>query len=128
MLPGCARRSIDGCIMICATHAGSDRPETAAGNSMRKLKARGLHEHVIEEIGKRIVQGEFAAGKALPGEAQLCEMLGVSRTALREAMRVLASKGLVLPRRKIGTMVHPSEHWNYLDPQILSWLLESGES
>jgi DNA-binding FadR family transcriptional regulator len=95
---------------------------------VNNLKPRGLHEHVIEEIGKRIVAGEFAAGKALPGEAQLCDTLGVSRTALREALRVLAAKGLVEPKRKIGTLVCTSEHWNYLDPQILSWLLEARES
>jgi len=95
---------------------------------MRKLKARGLHEHVIEEIGMRIVSGEFPAGKPLPGEAQLCEMLGVSRTALREALRVLASKGLVEPRRKIGTLVLTKERWNFLDAEILSWLLASRDS
>lgn len=96
--------------------------------SMKNLKPRGLHEHVIEEIGKRIVAGEFEQGKALPGEAQLCGALGVSRTALREALRVLASKGLVEPKRKIGTLVRTGVHWNYLDPQILSWLFEARES
>jgi DNA-binding FadR family transcriptional regulator len=96
--------------------------------TMQKLKARGLHEHVIDEIGQRIVRGEFPQGQPLPGEAQLCEGLGVSRTALREALRVLASKGLVEPKRKLGTIVRPSEHWTYLDPQILSWLLEAREA
>jgi len=95
---------------------------------MRKLKARGLHEHVIEEIGRRIIAGEFACGNALPGEAQLCSALGVSRTALREALRVLASKGLVEPKRKLGTLVRPSEQWNFLDADILSWQLESDEA
>lgn len=95
---------------------------------MRKLKARGLHEQVIEAIGRRIVSGDYEAGQALPGEAQLCEGLGVSRTALREALRVLASKGLVEPKRKIGTQVCTSERWNFLDPEILSWLLESPDA
>src|SRR5690242_4214594 len=95
---------------------------------MRKLKARGLHEHVIEEIGMRIISGEFAAGKPLPGEAQLCSALGVSRTALREALRVLASKGLVEPRRKIGTLVLTKDRWNFLDAEILSWLLNGHDS
>src|SRR6185312_4532050 len=95
---------------------------------MRKLKARGLHEHVIEEIGKAVVSRELAWGKPLPAEEQLCRALGVSRTALREALRVLASKGLVEPKRKVGTLVRPSEHWNFLDADILSWLLETGET
>jgi DNA-binding FadR family transcriptional regulator len=95
---------------------------------MRKLQARGLHEQVIEEIGKRILSGELTPGKALPPEAQLCSALGVSRTALREALRVLASKGLVEPRRKLGTLVRPRQHWNFLDADILSWQLETGEA
>jgi DNA-binding FadR family transcriptional regulator len=95
---------------------------------MRKLKARGLHEYVIEEIGKGIISGEFASGKPLPGEEQLCQALGVSRTALREALRVLASKGLVDPKRKVGTLVRGCEHWNFLDCDILSWLLEAGDA
>jgi DNA-binding FadR family transcriptional regulator len=79
---------------------------------------------VIEEIGKSIVSGQFSPGQALPGEGQLCLVLGVSRTALREALRVLASKGLIEPKRKLGTLVQRSEHWNFLDADILSWLLE----
>lgn len=95
---------------------------------MRKLRARGLHEHVIVEIGKRIISGEYAPGVALPGETTLCSVLGVSRTALREALRVLASKGLVDPKRKIGTLVLPTGRWNFLDADILSWLLEAPDS
>src|SRR5688572_3954617 len=111
------------CIMICPRAKG--HRVTELGSEVRKLKSRGLHERVIEEIGKGIVSGEFTPGKALPGEAELCSLLGVSRTALREALRVLASKGLVEPKRKIGTQVCPSERWNFLDADILSWLLEA---
>jgi DNA-binding FadR family transcriptional regulator len=92
---------------------------------MRKLQTRGVHEHVIEEIGRRIIGGEFSPGAALPSEAELCAALGVSRTALREALRVLASKGLVEPKRKLGTLVRPSDHWNFLDADILSWQLDT---
>jgi DNA-binding FadR family transcriptional regulator len=95
---------------------------------MRKLRVRGLHEHVIEEIGIGLISGEFAPDKALPGETELCSALGVSRTALREALRVLASKGLVEPKRKVGTLVRSSEHWNFLDADILSWQLKSDDS
>jgi len=83
---------------------------------------------VIESIGHAIISGEFGTGQALPGEAQLCSSLGVSRTALREALRVLASKGLVEPRRKLGTLVRSTEHWNFLDAEILDWLLEVGDT
>jgi len=95
---------------------------------MKKLKTRGLHDHVIDEIGKRIVSGEFAPGTPLLGEMQLCEMLGISRTALREALRVLSSKGLVKAKQKVGTLVCPVERWNYLDADILSWQLATDDS
>ena len=95
---------------------------------MKRVESRGLHEGVIEEIGRRIISGEFAPGSTLPSEAELCEALAVSRTALREALRVLAAKGLLEAKRKIGTVVRPAESWNYLDPDILSWRLESEDA
>src|SRR5579871_1858553 len=95
---------------------------------MTKFKAQQLHEHVIEEIGKGIISGEFVQGESLPAEEELCRMLGVSRTALREALRVLASKGLLEPKRKVGTLVKSSAHWNFLDANVLSWLLAAGDA
>ncbi len=82
---------------------------------------RGVHATVLAEIGRKIVGGELAPGSALPSEADLCTAFGISRTALREALRVLASKGLVRAKQKIGTTVTPADHWNYLDSQVLSW-------
>ena len=95
---------------------------------MKRLEHRGLHENVVDEIGQRIISGELIPGKALPSEAELCGALGVSRTALREALRVLAAKGLIEARRKIGTVVRPTESWNFLDPDILSWLLQTSDA
>jgi DNA-binding FadR family transcriptional regulator len=95
---------------------------------MKKLTRRGLHEHVIEEIGRGILSGEFSPGKPLPSEAELCGTLSVSRTALREALRVLAAKGLVEATPKIGTLVRLVEHWNFLDADILSWRLLGRDS
>jgi len=95
---------------------------------MRTLKFRGVHSHVIDEIGQRIVSGEFPPGKGLPSEAQLCTALGVSRTALREALRVLGAKGLVQARQKVGTVVQPIESWNSLDADVLLWRIKGGEA
>jgi DNA-binding FadR family transcriptional regulator len=92
---------------------------------MKHLARKGLHGHVVDEIGKRIVSGELAAGKPLPSEADLCKTLGISRTALREALRVLGAKGLVEARQKRGTLVRPFDEWNFLDAEILTWRLES---
>lgn len=80
-----------------------------------------LHSSVVEQIGSRIVQGEFPPGEALPNADDSAEMLGVSRTVLREAIKVLAGKGLVESRPKTGTRVRPRAEWNFLDPDVLSW-------
>jgi DNA-binding FadR family transcriptional regulator len=83
---------------------------------------RTLHAQVAREVGLQIIEGEFAPGAVLPNEADLGMQLGVSRTALREAVKVLAAKGLVEVRRKTGTRVRPQHDWNALDPDVLNWL------
>jgi DNA-binding FadR family transcriptional regulator len=87
-----------------------------------KTIERTLHAQVAREIGLRILEGELPAGTVLPNEADLGGEFGVSRTALREAIKVLESKGLVEVRRKTGTRIRPRRDWNALDPEILSWL------
>ncbi len=71
-----------------------------------------------------IVRGDLAPGDALPAELQLCELLGVSRTAMREANRGLAAKGLIDSRPKRGTLVCDEKVWNHLDPEVLRWRIE----
>ncbi|WP_245330965.1 FadR/GntR family transcriptional regulator [Mesorhizobium sophorae] len=87
-----------------------------------------LHATVVEQIGLRIVQGDFLPGEALPNADDSSEMLGVSRTVLREAIKVLAGKGLVESRPKTGTRVRPRSDWNFLDPDVLSWRYARGVS
>jgi DNA-binding FadR family transcriptional regulator len=81
-----------------------------------------LHSAVALRLGGLIAQGKLAAGSILPNEAALGAEFGVSRTALREAIKVLASKGLVDVRRKTGTRVNEHVQWNMLDPEVLSWM------
>ncbi|HEV7915248.1 MAG TPA: FadR/GntR family transcriptional regulator [Albitalea sp.] len=82
---------------------------------------RNLHGQVVHELGRRIVGGTCLPGQALPNEEELCRELGVSRTALRESVKVLAAKGLVESRPRIGTRVRANEEWNLLDPDVLAW-------
>ena len=82
---------------------------------------RGLHGEVVYTIGRRIVSGELKPGDPLPPEEELTADFDASRTVLREAVRVLAAKGLVEARPKTGTRVRPREEWNILDPDVLSW-------
>jgi DNA-binding FadR family transcriptional regulator len=86
---------------------------------------RGLHGEVVHTIGLQIVGGELRPGDPLPPEDDLTANLAVSRTVLREAVRVLAAKGLVEARPKTGTRVRPRSEWNVVDPDVLSWRAET---
>ncbi|PST85551.1 GntR family transcriptional regulator [Photobacterium sp. NCIMB 13483] len=88
----------------------------------RIVANRNLSYRLAESIGRRILIGDPAPGGILPGEVELGEMYGVSRTAVREAIKMLAAKGMVLPRPRIGTRVMPKKNWNYLDQDLLAWL------
>jgi len=83
--------------------------------------ARSLHARVIEDIGGSIVSGDLQPGDPLPGESVLAEQLSVSRTVLREALKVLAAKGLIETRQKTGMRVREPRFWKHLDADILAW-------
>jgi GntR family galactonate operon transcriptional repressor len=84
-------------------------------------RKRGLFGHAVEQLGSRIVRGDIKQGEILPNEADLGRELGASRTVVREAVKSLASKGLIEPRTRVGTRVLPSTHWNLLDLDVLGW-------
>lgn len=87
----------------------------------RLYPSRALHGQVAHQIGRRIVEGTIAEGAFLPREAELAVEFNVSRQAIREALKVLAAKGLVTSRRRTGTHVLPRAEWNLLDPDVLAW-------
>jgi DNA-binding FadR family transcriptional regulator len=86
---------------------------------------KGLQAHVVHDLGSRIVGGEYPPDSRLPGEAVLLERYAVSRPVLREAVRSLAAKGLVLARQRAGVTVRPRTDWHMLDPDVLYWLIHS---
>jgi DNA-binding FadR family transcriptional regulator len=90
--------------------------------------ARNFHSYVINEVGRAIVAGDMPVGSSLPGDAEMMDRFGVSRTVLREALKTLEAKGLVEARAKVGTRVLPQSRWNLFDRQVLGWKLESGPS
>ncbi|ASI91836.1 FadR/GntR family transcriptional regulator [Vibrio mediterranei] len=83
---------------------------------------RSIHVQVAREIARGILSGDLPQGSIIPGEMALCEQFGISRTALREAVKLLTSKGLLESRPKIGTRVVDRAYWNFLDPQLIEWM------
>ncbi|WP_405825857.1 FadR family transcriptional regulator [Streptomyces sp. NBC_01390] len=81
---------------------------------------RGLHGQAVEELGRRIIRGDYPPGSVVD-PANFETELGVSKTVVREAMRVLASKGLLESRQKRGTTIRPRADWNLLDSDLLRW-------
>ncbi|MBL8580667.1 MAG: FadR family transcriptional regulator [Rhizobiaceae bacterium] len=76
---------------------------------------------VIRALAADIFSGRYPPGTALPTENELCLAYGVSRTVIREVVKVLAAKGLVLIRPRIGTTVCEPDNWSMLDPQVIEW-------
>lgn len=87
---------------------------------------RNNHAHVVSEIGKAIVNGTHPAGETLPKDAELESKFKVSRTVLREAMKTLSAKGLIVARARIGTRVTDPSAWNFFDKDVLEWHLDAG--
>src|ERR1700742_2015117 len=85
------------------------------------FSSRRLHDQVVNELGGRIVRDEFGAKGLLPTEPELVAEFGVSRNALREAVKVLVGKGLLEVRPKTGTKIRPRKDWNLLDRAVLDW-------
>jgi DNA-binding FadR family transcriptional regulator len=80
-----------------------------------------VHQDVVATLGRRILSGDLAPGHSLPNTVQLSDDLGVSRSALREAIKVLSAKGLLEVRPRTGTRVRGRDNWNLMDPEVLAW-------
>ncbi|WP_051478861.1 FCD domain-containing protein [Arthrobacter sp. H5] len=84
----------------------------------------GLHASVVDQMGLAIGAGVWASGSIMRIE-ELEERYGVSRSVIREVLRVLASMGMVESRRRVGVQVLPATEWNLYDRQIIRWRLAS---
>jgi DNA-binding FadR family transcriptional regulator len=97
-------------------------PAPVATERKRSLR---LHGTIAQDIGVRIVSGRLRPGRVLNGEIEASAQLRVSRTAYREAVRILAAKGLIESRPKLGTRVSDPSRWHLLDPDVLGWMFTS---
>src|SRR5271165_6497877 len=85
---------------------------------------RGLHGEVVRRLGMRVIRGDYPPGSLIEPDT-LEDELGVSKTVVREALRVLSAKGLVDSRQKRGTVVRERAAWHLLDTDVISWRREA---
>jgi GntR family galactonate operon transcriptional repressor len=90
---------------------------TSARHTGHGYPRGGLHGQIVHAIGRQILTGKIRPGEVLPAQPGL----PASRTVLREAIKVLAAKGLVESRPKTGTRVRPRHNWHLLDPDVMAW-------
>ena len=90
------------------------------------MAIKNVHGHTLDHLGGAIIAGRYPPGSSIPPEPTLCEELGVSRTVVREAVKSLAAKGLLVTGPKVGTRVLPSEQWNWFDPDVVAWQSKAG--
>jgi DNA-binding FadR family transcriptional regulator len=101
-------------------------PEVGCGRANRsRIAGASVHASVANEIGQRIVRGDYPPGAILPNEAKWAETFEVSRSAVREAIKMLMAKSLLSSRPKVGSWVEPRERWNLLDRDVLAWYATS---
>jgi DNA-binding FadR family transcriptional regulator len=111
---------------LAETAADASLPARIARSRLgRDALSSNIHDFLANELGTEIVAGIHPAGTLLPNESELRARFGVSRTALREAFRVLTAKGLIVSRTRVGTRVRAKADWNMLDPDVLAWHLQA---
>lgn len=94
--------------------------------SVQRLARQGssLTYSIVQDLGVAIVTGRYTDANPFPTEGDLCKQYKVSRSIMREAVKMLTAKGLLGARPRHGTWVLPEANWSMLDPDVLRWLLE----
>jgi len=94
----------------------------------RHHSGRNLTQQLVHTLGETIASGRYQPGDGLPSEASLCEEYGISRSATREAIKMLTAKGLITSRPRQGIRVQVRARWNLFDPDVLDWILRASPS
>ena len=98
-----------------------DQPRKKTERPPGRTPGSRVHAELAAGIGKLILEGAYAPGSLLPNEAEWGRRFQASRTAVREAIKTLNGKGLLVSRPKIGSRVEPRERWNLLDRDVIAW-------
>ncbi len=102
-------------------HPGELSKPTAGRGGLRAATKPGKIDHVVGTLGRAIARGDHPVGSVLPREADLESQLNASRSVVREAVKILVTKGLVTVGPRHGTKVCPIRSWNFLDRDVLAW-------
>jgi DNA-binding FadR family transcriptional regulator len=94
-----------------------------AGGRLSTTAGGNLTYGMLNVLGKSIVTGHYD-DQAFPTEADLAKHYDVSRSVVREAVKMLSAKGLLTARPRKGTSVQSKEYWNLFDIDVLRWLLD----
>jgi len=108
----------------------SPPPEDGTAWSIEALAGRParLSIVVVQVLVEGIISGRYPSGSLLPPEPVLCQSFDVSRSVIREALKVLEEKGLARARQGHGTTITPPEEWNLLDPVVLEATIRADET
>jgi DNA-binding FadR family transcriptional regulator len=102
----------------------SEQRSSSRSFQNRERSLGSLTQQMVRELGIEIVTGKYSGKKTFPIESEICQRFGASRSVVREAIKVLNAKGLLIAKPRKGTSVRPKEDWNLLDPDVLYWMLK----
>ncbi len=102
----------------------NEAPQWPEGMRAAADDGRNLTASIVNDLGLSIITQAYRPDQPFPTEAELCLRYAVSRPVLREAVKMLTAKGLLLARKRAGTVVQPEDNWNLLDPDVLRWMLQ----
>ena len=103
----------------------AERPAALRRPNTNRMTGTSVHASLANEIGRRILRGDYPPGTILPNEQQWSQTFDVSRSAVREAIKMLMAKSLLSSRPKVGSWVEPRDRWNLLDRDVLAWYAAS---
>jgi DNA-binding FadR family transcriptional regulator len=94
---------------------------------MESIRNSSVTDEITNILGREIVGGLLTPGATLLSEDEICSRFSASRSAAREAVKILAAKGLLQTRPRRGSRIRPVKDWNFFDPSVLAWLRESAK-
>ncbi len=103
-----------------------DKIRLVRASAARMGGSRMGQAQIVRAMGTAILRGDYPEGTLLPPEGELMGQFGISRTVLREVLKTLAAKGLVVSKTRVGTKVRSQVDWNMFDSDLLGWRLDLG--